>query len=47
MDSAKTVGNYNYDKFLGEGSFGKVIFNLNIKFSNIFYKTVVIYTKYY
>ena len=30
MDSAKTVGNYNYDKFLGEGSFGKVIFNLNI-----------------
>ena len=30
MDSAKSVGDYNYDKFLGEGSFGKVIFNLNI-----------------
>jgi len=31
VDSSKSIGDYNYDKFLGEGSFGKVkIINLNI-----------------
>lgn len=25
VDSSKSIGDYNYDKFLGEGSFGKVI----------------------